>query len=260
MHCSESTRVDRTPMKTSISALDQGKASKIILGDGLPIMFIDTCVLGDIFRKALSGDSQYVCNALACMNGRHGRFHSIFSERVVKEFNVPGQFIYSEMQNLRNPIQRWNAAVRTYMQMKPELSSDYAEFDLSKAEELYNLILDEIRTLYANAIVLTISPKAEAWCMKRLLDCKRPAQRGKDSLGDCIICGSAVTFLECVRTQGFVGDAFFVSSNTKDYAMGNAIHPELKYEFDRVGLRYFSSFLDAYGAVRNRSDLRGKRQ
>lgn len=242
-----------------MNTLSSHEASKIILDKPLPVVFVDTCVLGDIFRKALSGKAEYVLNVYSCMNRRNGSFHLLFPEQVVREFNINGQFVNLELQSLEKPIQRWNAAIDTYSKMKSGAVLDYKKFDISKARELYCSILSEIKSIYENAVVLSTSEEARRWCSARQSDCKRPAQRGRDSFGDCLICGAVVSFVKVLREKGFTPEAFFVSSNTKDYADGNAVHPELRPEFDEAGIAYRTSFLDAYGMIRNPHYQRGKK-
>ena len=233
-----------------------------ILIEPRPVVFVDTCCLGDIFRGVLDGKVNGTRQAfLAFRNNIEKHYcYYLFSEQVKEELCKPDQFVKREIDALNQPIKRWNAAVQTCGDLRADIFSGIEEcskFDLEAANAFYEGVLGRVATIFSMGIVVKPSEKSMLWGSRREGCCKRPAQQGKSSYGDCIICGSAINIMHALRDEGFAGAAHFVSSNVRDYAKGNLLHPDLTEEFDGCGLTYCRSILQTYGSIVGGTGHRG---
>lgn len=86
----------------SKGAITEDEAVGLLIAEPRPVVFVDTCCLGDIFRGILDGkvvDAHRTC--LAVQNNIEKPYcHYLFSEQVKEEFFKPGQFIKREIEAL----------------------------------------------------------------------------------------------------------------------------------------------------------------
>ena len=75
---------------------------------------------------------------------------------------------------------------------------------------------------------------------QRVSQARSPAQKGKDSMKDCVILETYLEHIRSLRNDGLTAVAVFVSSNTKDYAETNGavVRKDLENEFNSIGLEY----------------------
>ena len=94
-------------------ALDEEVVVSRVLADPRPVVFIDTCCLGDVFRRMLEGKTDFVRNTIKAIQGNQTTHicHYLFSEQVVREFSRKDQFVKREIDSLNTPIKHWNNAV-----------------------------------------------------------------------------------------------------------------------------------------------------
>ncbi len=237
-----------------------------ILGEPLPLLIIDTCILGDIFRGILAGRAEKSILVLdwLCSCRRERECCLVVPKQVVNEFYAPGQFVNAEVNALKAPAGRWNAALAAYMAYNrfPRIAGLAAsmQIDIDSVEKVYSGILNEIAEVFEDSIIVESSHDAQTWARNRQMSSMKPAKRGKDSFGDCEICGSAISLISKVRKNGFSQDVYFVSSNTSDYMQGSLLHPDLKGEFAAIQLNYMSSILDVKGELFRKINIasRGK--
>lgn len=243
---------------TSAKPISEEQAVHAVLVAQRPVVFVDTCCLGDIFRWVLDGKGDAVANTLHAMlsNADNKYCYYVFPEQVVKEFNLPDQFIRRELDPFRTPLEKWNNAVRVSNDRRTYLlkdsTCDFQMLDIARVEELYSLVKTRISSLFDLGMIVAASSDAEKWCCKRLRDVLRPAQRGKSSYGDCIICGSMLSIVRKLRAGNFTDGIYFASSNDADYLQGSQLHPDLQLDFNAGGIRYSRSILDAYGQIKKK--------
>lgn len=233
-------------------------AARQIAADPRPVMIVDTCNFGNFVGLALSGESKLVCDTLCCLQEGITRkmFYLVAPQLVAIEFSRPGQFTDSAIKELSGPIQHWNSAVRTYNIIR-ELPNSfttekfYHEFDIEEASQLFGFFVNIGRRFLNQSIKVAASSRAKKWARQRGIDRKRPAKQGKDSFGDCEICGTALSFLKALRDSGVKEPAYFVSANIKDFTANGELHPDLQSEFDGVSLSYCQSITKAFGEIQN---------
>ena len=256
-------------MKHCAKVVTEKSAAKKIAADPRPVMIVDTCNFGNIVGLALSGKSKYILDVLDCLQNRVAQqlFYLVVPEQVYIEFARPGQFINSAIQELETPISHWNAAVQTYNSIcngtnLVKTPKQFHTFDFAEAKQLFDDLVDIGQHFLRQAIIVKASSQAQKWARQRAIEQKRPAKRGKDSFGDCEICGTALSFLEALRKMSFSKSAYFVSENKSDFAFADALHPDLQPEFNRVSLIYCPTITQAYGEIwkDHTNSIRGLKQ
>lgn len=244
-------------------------AAQQIAADPRPVMIVDTCNFGNIVGLALSGKSKHVLDVLCCLQQgiQQNLFYLVVPQQVFIEFSRPGQFVDSAIQELENPIIHWNAAVQTYNSICAQtnlvtIPKHFHAFDIKEPKQLFDDLVDIGEHFLRQAIIVKASSRAQKWARRRAIDRKRPAKRGKDSFGDCEICGTALSFLEALRKMSFSKSAYFVSENKSDFAFADALHPDLQPEFNRVSLIYCPTITQAYWEIwkDHTNSIRGLKQ
>ena len=240
----------RVKVRTEKSAAEQ------IASDPRPIMIVDTCNFGNIVGLALSGKSKMILDVLRCLQDgiTNKMFYLVVPQQVYVEFMRPGQFTDVAIHELAGPIQHWNSAVQTYNSICKSSNllttkNCYSEFDIEKAKQLYSELVEISKRFLCDAIIIKASTRAQKWAREREIYRKRPAKQGKDSFGDCEICGTTLSFLRTLRELKFLELAYFVSENKADFAFQEQLHPDLQPDFARVSLAYCQTITQAYGEI-----------
>lgn len=240
---------------TDAKVISEEAAVAKVLCFPLPLIIIDTCNLGDIFRGILAGNADMSIGILdwlcSCANTKE--FHVVIPNRVVNEFSLQGQFVQRELDALKGPASKWNAALEGYKHCGKFPSLQGIELckpvDMVMVEKVYCGILSAISEVFKAAIIFESSSNARSWAYQRLNESKKPAKRGKDSFGDCEICGSAISLVSKLREKNFNQNVYFISANKADYMQGNALHPDLKEEFSNIQLTYVPTLLEVKGEL-----------
>ena len=77
----------------------------------------------------------------------------------------------------------------------------------------------------------------------RSIEGRPPAKKGKDSIKDCLIIESYFRLACTVQDNKFSCKMVFITSNKHDYEQDyRCLHPDLREEFDSVGLDYLPSW------------------
>ena len=249
---------------SSPTSITEEDAIALVLAEPRPVVFVDTCCLGDVFRGVLDGkidNVRQLCLAIQNNSQKHFCYY-VFSEQVKAEFCKPDQFVKREIDALSQPIKRWNNAVRACCDLGADVFQGiktYPQFDMVWANDLYEDLRSYIAKMFSVGCVVTPSEKSRVWGSCREESRKRPAHQGKDSFGDCLICGSALNMTRMLRDGGFSHAAYFASSNVKDYmdSSREQLHPDLSEEFAGCKLTYCKSILQAYGSIMRGKSSRG---
>lgn len=235
---------------------EETDAARKIAADPRPVMIVDTCNFGNIVGLALAGKTKPIHDALHCLQDGLSRklFHLVVPHQVHIEFTRPGQFVHSAKENLKTQIHSWNAAVQTFESLcaMPKLwtsQRSYHQLNVGEVEPLLSELVEISGQFLDQAIVVESSQQARDWAHQREIDRKRPSRQGKNSFGDCQICGTILSFLGVLRKMQFVESAFFVSENKEDFAYNDRLHPDLQADFAQVSLTYCQTIPEAYEAI-----------
>ena len=247
-----------------LTHLTEKQVVERIVSNPLPVLFVDTCNFGDIFRDALNGHGDKAIHTLAWLNDARTSqyFHLVLPAQVVNEF-FSMTFVKLELQSLEKDISHWKSMLETYSQLKHLSNNPFEQnFDIQSARELYLSFFREIGNVFKHALILEPSEESTKWSHQRLRDCKRPAKQGKNSFGDCEICGGCVSLMRNLRESKFICEAYFVSANTDDYAFNKGLHEDLMEDFINVDMEYCATINQAYGQIRKGHGKvqRGQRQ
>ncbi len=112
------------------------------------------------------------------------------------------------------------------------ITSEYVEQRVEKQLEIVEDIFDN------HAIVIPITENVKLKSVEKALEKKAPFHR-KSSMADALILHS---FLDYIESQQLMG-CFFITNNTDDFSETNSkskIHSDLKDEFNKLGVRYFT--------------------
>lgn len=238
--------------------MEESSAVNIIMANPMPVMFVDTCNFGNIFRDALEGRDDCVFQTLEWLNdaGVRNRYHLVLPEQIIEEYKRPGKFVEPEIYELRERLNRWESMLKTYNKVNPSDAKNFVQyFDVQMADALYKRFFNLIGNIFNKALIISSSKTAQCWCRQRLHDCKRPARRGKNSFGDCEICGASLSLMRQLREVNFPEDAYFVSANTTDYMQNKDLHDDLKFEFQQVRMEYCCTIKNAYGQIRRKYEI-----
>lgn len=246
-----------------LDALAEEVVVSRVLADPRPVVFVDTCCLGDVFRRMLEGKTDFVRNTIKAIQSNQTKHicHYLFSEQVVREFSRKDQFVKREIDSLNTPIKHWNNAVDVCADINGDFLVEnldgFMRLDLGQVQGFYTMVLERIAELFKMGFIIKPSEDSIRWGASRQSLGKRPAQLGKDSYGDCIICGSALNVMRALREKGFPLPAYFTSSNIKDYAQGTQLHSDLVDEFGECKMSYCQTVLEAYGVIVKGTNKKG---
>ena len=232
------SNTDKTPT-TILNAVNSITASNA------PVLFLDTCAILDVIRapqrkeiqnKVVSAANEIISKTLIDPK----QLWIVATVMVKDEFNQNFQEVeYKLMQHIKKVNQdiedlQWMA--NCLFPLSEVNSLVFAEM------EIPNMLRQIAEKLLNHALII---PEDEEnnyifkRSQKRIVDKKRPSQKGWEQYKDCAIIENYLEVSKQLRNRGFQEKCVFVSSNKKDFCdTGTNIHPDLNTEFKEVGLEY----------------------
>jgi hypothetical protein len=210
------------------------EAAQQLAADGLPVLFIDTCILLDVIRAPLRKIPGCIQSAveLAEMQAQSG-CRIVVSSMIQNEWRVHEQIVVKELdRHLELRDQDARAFHEACEHLNVSLSFGKASY---QAAGLGAKLRDLSADLLKNAMHLLPSDETKAKATNRTLACIRPARKGI-GLQDCIIIEEYLEVCSQLQATGFAKARVFCSSNTEDYQYGRKLHESLATEFGTVGL------------------------
>ena len=209
------------------------------LSRNIPILCLDTCSIFDILRNPIRKDVclEYQVACLDLLKAAEARRLKVYvAERVVVEFSENINSVVEETKNAISVLQR----------------------DIRKLDQLTTLhgISNQVDSSHWNDYAIRCRGMTDRWlsvctripqskhilakAIRRVLEPRTPAKKGKDSTSDCVI---LETYLKCIQDlRGSMNTMkiVFVSSNTKDYAKTNNVEvkDDIVEEFESLKLEY----------------------
>ena len=206
----------------------------------VPILCLDTCAILDILRNPTRRDvhihEQDASLSLLQAAESSSNLEALIADQVIKEFRDNVQKVEEEaedgLSNLRDQIDKLDKLTTLHGspgQVNPNHWKDYVVRCRNVAE----------RWLKASTPVPQ-SDQIVVNAFQRVSQARSPAQKGKDSMKDCVILETYLEYIRRLRNDGLTAVAVFVSSNTKDYAETNGavVRKDLENEFKSLGLEY----------------------
>jgi PIN domain-containing protein len=218
-----------------------------------PVACLDTCVYLDFFDYALEPHIQDAFLKLEHLSGR-GDIYLISPSVVVEEYE---RNVKNSMDRLRGSVKRVIGQTKAIRDLFLVLGgADPQEplphyLDESGCLSLLDGLQKRVEGLLRASYIFNVPTECEPSAFNRMKFNVRPAQRGKDSLGDCLITEGLLSLTRKLRDGGFAHPVSFVSSNIKDYADVRArLHPGLEPEFAGLLIDYYSHVSQAVAQIR----------
>ena len=206
----------------------------------VPILCLDTCAILDILRDPTRRDvrihEQEASLVLLRAAESGSNLEALIADQVSIEFRDNVQKVEKDaadgLSKLRDQIDKLDKLTTLHGlpgQVNPNHWKDYVVRCRNVAE----------RWLKASTPVAQ-SDQIVVNAFRRVSQARSPAQKGKDSMKDCVILETYLEYIRRRRNDGLTAVAVFVSSNTKDYAETNGavVRKDLENEFKSLELEY----------------------
>jgi hypothetical protein len=219
-----------------------------------PVVCLDTCVYLDFFDYALEPHIQDAFLKLEGLANR-GEIYLVTPSIVVDEYD----------RNVKNSMDRLRGTVKRVIEQTRSIRSLFFMLGASDPQESLPHYLDEsgykrllgdlqkrVERLLKGGHVFAVTAECEPLAFKRMKFNIRPAQRGKDSLGDCLITEGLLELSRSLRVSGFAASVSFISSNVNDYAdVRDRLHPDIEPDFGALSIDYYSHISRAVAQIRS---------
>ncbi len=207
---------------------------------GVPILCFDTCSILDIMRDptraTIRSHEQQAAIELVNAMEQHATLVGVIAPQVQREFsdNVQGISEQAEaaLKKFRSMLDTINQVIGVFGQPKP-IDTSHFEKHVERARGVTDRLL-------SSAFLLRQVEGVQSRAAERVLSTRAPAQKGKDSLKDCVVIETYLEFIEEIRAAGCASKVIFVSSNKSDYATGDKLtmRAGLKEDFERLKIEY----------------------
>jgi len=226
------------------------EAAEQLALDGLPVLFLDTCVLLDVIRTPLRRIPGCIQSAVTLVDlHAHSRCRMVASSMIQNEWAAHEQSVVADL----------DRRVATHDQ---DALAFHEACELVNAPLLFGKpsyqpagLATKLRDLAAlllrNAIHLLPSNETTVRASDRTTAGIRPAQKAGGGHKDCIIIEEYLEVCRLLQAAGFAKKKAFCSSNTKDYQDGGKLHGTLAGEFDSVGLVFTNALHWAVNELKN---------
>ena len=217
-----------------------------------PVLLLDTCTILDVVRAPIREqigvhDIEAVHTLLARATGETPKVSLLVTEQVVKEFQHNIDEV--ERKSCEEIKKAWKRYAGILERMKALSPSDV---ELAQAVNLSSLGFPQRSRRLAEQVIQASSVlsdqiyELQAKAYRRVVNVRPPAQKSKDSTKDCLIIESYLQLARQLYSDQFPCNMVFTTSNKRDYEKeSKSLHPELRQEFDSVGLRYSPSWSSA---------------
>jgi hypothetical protein len=214
----------------TIRAVDVKTAAKLASESGKAILFADTCAYLDLIRLAVRDKPRLehaLPQVLKLQKASHGGTIILAAEVTVTEYLRNIDYVCDEGTKFERDV---DLAVKRFVDAARHFGDDVTAPDIRALT-----VIDRLRRL-SNALFQAttfVSPTLDikSRASDRQSRVQRPAQRGKDSNGDCLV---AETLLEVTSGAGW--KTVFLTSNTKDFADEGRLHADLASDFNTHGV------------------------
>ena len=212
---------------------------KEVLDKCLPVACVDTCVWLDFFRGRV--ESSVVRSNMKLMLQLMGTNFIVAIPVQVKREYIRNKSRVSDAFVLE--LKKASESVDKFMDDFRELC-DPRQLSLrgNFEQHILNRYVKYVDDAIANSIVYGVESSHYAKGALRSCKCLAPASEKQGrSTADCVIVESFLSFVQELRSQGYNKNAYFITSNTKDFSDPNRsedVHADLKTEFDKLMICY----------------------
>jgi hypothetical protein len=210
-----------------------------IAGAGMPVLFVDTCILLDIIRSTDRCLPHYAARAtelLRLVTASPPSCFLVISSIIPREWNTHSQEVTDEVNRHLTKMQEQSSHFHDACQVLSITRgfgrAGYASSGL--AEKLRDLS----RQLLDSALCLDEDDSSRVRAVGRVVNNTPPSRKGGE-VKDCAIIEECLAVCQRLHAAGFGRKRVFCTSNTDDYCeTGKILHPSLALEFATVGLSF----------------------
>ncbi len=210
-----------------------------IVSTGIPVLCMDTCSLLDIVRDPRRHDMR-VDDKKATFDlldaVEHGHLAILIAETVKNEFDFHRPKIMEDAKkallDFKIYAQRVNHIVALF--------GSSGQIDLGHFDGHVDRSGEILDRWIASALKVSPAKEVKNRALKRVNLGIAPAQKGKNSYGDCEIIETYFDIVKRLRAAGLKSNIVFVSSNTKDFAEIDKINlkHDLTIDFNSRDMKY----------------------
>lgn len=217
----------------------------------LPVLCLDTCVLLDMLRDPTRKDihvheqKSSLTLLIAAQSGT--LFDVCVAEQVSREFQENVDLIEEEakrqIKKLRTQVEKVNDLVSLHGPASG-INLDHWDSHEARCRAFADVWMKTSTKLTQSANTLDNA-------YRRVIQARTPAQKGKQSIKDCVILETYLEYVQTLRSKGRSAPAVFVSSNTRDYVSNDrtTVKDDVKAEFNSLNLRYAPNMGAARGIL-----------
>lgn len=223
-----------------------------ILANPRPVVCPDTNVYLDLINGVLGMEVGYALKNLEELSAK-GMIHLVAPEIIIDEFerNIPAvkERAKKETRRLSDEVSSIHRLMVALGKVDEPLEIP-GYLDSEAGIQVIEEIGERVARLLSCALRLETTPEVTLLASQRQRNAIRPARRGKDSHGDCLIVETLLQLAGSLRAVGFQERILLVSANTEDFGGGTAttkrnVHPSLELEFLPISVEFFSSVYPA---------------
>lgn len=209
-----------------------------ILGAGVPVLFLDTCILLDVIRSTSRCLPHYTERASALLTRATSAPPDcliIISSIVPQEWRAHAQGVTDEVNRHLAKMQEQSSHLHDacdVLGIDPDFGRASYE-SLGLAERLRDLA----GQLLNAAIGLDADDVSKAKAGDRIINKIPPSRKGGE-FKDCVILEESLAVCQRLQAAGFERKRVYCTSNTDDYCESKRLHPALAVEFAAVGLTF----------------------
>jgi hypothetical protein len=205
-----------------------------------PLLCFDTCTVLDIMRDptretARAHESQAALDLLAAIESGT-KLIALMADQVGFEFGENAKAVEEEatksLKKLRDQLARIDAVAAVFGGVG-QTSVRHLDDHTARARAIVDRWM-------AAATPAKQQPDIASRAFVRLNQARTPAQKGKDSMKDCVVIETYLDIVAKLRSAGLTAKAVFVSSNTADYTgeTRKTLKSDLAAEFAVLGMEY----------------------
>ena len=212
---------------------------------GAPVLLLDTCSILDIVRAPIREqirvhDIKAIHTLLGRATGSSRQISLVVTEQVVTEFH---EHLDDVAQECRRAIEK---ASDSHVRILERMEALSPSSPFPQTVDLLSLGFPERSQYLAEQVIQASSvlrdrddQKLLANASSRVIEERPPAKKGKDSIKDCLIIESYFRLARAFQNNKFFCKMVFLTSNKHDYEQNyRYLHPDLREEFNSVGLNY----------------------
>lgn len=211
---------------------------------GIPILLVDTCAILDIVRAPIREqisvhDIEAIHTLLAWTTGPIRQTSLVVTKQVITEFHEHLDEVAQEYDRaIRKASESHTGILERMKALSPSGVNLPSSIDLTsfgfpgKSRCLAEKVVTA--SLVLNDKINELQSKA----YRRSISAKPLAKKGKNSIKDCLIIESYFRLVRILQNKKSSYKIVFITSNKHDYEKDRHLHPDLKEEFDSVGLKY----------------------